>query len=232
MKRHIPNIITAANLFSGCLAVVFAFEQKLDLALYFVLLAAIFDFFDGFVARLLNAYTEVGKQLDSLADVISFGFAPSVMLYIAAKPIWSFWWLSFFPFLIVVFSAVRLAKFNVDTRQNVDFLGLPTPANAIFFISFSNLLAQNQYTLSQLSVISLIFVFSMLMVIETPLFSLKKVLSDRTKFFLISILILGALVSICWLEILAGVVIIPLYILLSFVLQARKHKVSLNNREN
>ncbi len=232
MNRHIPNIITAANLFSGCVAVVFAFEQKLDLALYLVLLAAIFDFLDGFVARLLDAYSDVGKQLDSLADVISFGFAPSAMLYIAAKPIWSYYWLSFLPFLIVVFSAVRLAKFNVDSRQNVDFLGLPTPANAIFFISFSNLLAQNQSSLFQLPVISLISVFFMLMVIETPLFSFKKISGDSRKIVFISLLILGAVVSIWWLKILAGVVIIPLYILLSFALQTLNRKIPGNNRTN
>ena len=130
--RFIPNLITSANLFCGCLAVVFAFDGKLDIALYFVLFAAILDFLDGFAARLLKAYSAIGKELDSLADLISFGMAPATMLYVASEDIWNMSLFKYLPFLIVVFSALRLAKFNIDTRQETDFIGHKDLVEKIF----------------------------------------------------------------------------------------------------
>ncbi|OZA56958.1 MAG: CDP-diacylglycerol--serine O-phosphatidyltransferase, partial [Sphingobacteriales bacterium 39-40-5] len=140
MKKHIPNSVTCLNLFSGCLGIVFAFQGNLIWASYAIVIAAVFDFFDGMLARLLKAYSDIGKELDSLADMVSFGVLPSVIIYqlFALSPQIDFGadWLSFSAFIIAVFSALRLAKFNIDTRQSENFIGLPTPANALLIASF------------------------------------------------------------------------------------------------
>lgn len=144
----IPNLFTLGNLFCGCLGIIYAFSWRLDLAFYMVLLAAFLDFFDGFFARLLKVSGEMGKQLDSLADVVSFGVVPGIMMYQFLKGIALFEnhsWMegemylyaldpaALVALIIPVFSCYRLAKFNLDTRQSHGFIGLPTPANAIFF---------------------------------------------------------------------------------------------------
>jgi len=139
IKEQIPNAITLLNLLTGCIAIVFGFEDQLVIASCLIGLAAVFDFFDGFAARLLKVSSPIGKELDSLADVVSFGIVPGVILYrllsgnidcpvinIAGKNI-----VPFIAFLIPLFSAIRLAKFNTDERQTDSFIGLPTPANAI-----------------------------------------------------------------------------------------------------
>jgi CDP-diacylglycerol--serine O-phosphatidyltransferase len=144
----LPNAITALNLMSGCVAVVLAFTpDMLRFAPWFILLAAVFDFCDGFVARLTHSYSDTGKELDSLADVVSFGVAPGVMVFQLMR--WGMWgdtfaWpeaLTFFEglalfcaLLIPVFAAYRLAKFNVDERQHNSFMGLPTPASAFLIV--------------------------------------------------------------------------------------------------
>ena len=121
VKKHLPNAITCANLFSGCVGIVFAFQGELIIACYAIFLSAIFDFFDGLASRVLQSYSGIGKDLDSLADLVSFGFLPAAILYelflqspqiARISP-----YLNFIPFAIVIFSALRLAKFNVDTRQ-------------------------------------------------------------------------------------------------------------------
>jgi CDP-diacylglycerol---serine O-phosphatidyltransferase len=146
--RNLPNFLTSVNLLAGCFAVVMAIDGKgnLILASYLIFIAALFDFLDGFLARILKAYSEIGKQLDSLADMISFGLAPSIILYTLIKqaigiklftldiPIGSIFILAS-AFLIAVFSAIRLAKFNIDTRQKNSFIGLPTPACALLIAS-------------------------------------------------------------------------------------------------
>jgi CDP-diacylglycerol--serine O-phosphatidyltransferase len=144
--RQIPNILTLSNLLCGCLAIKFAFEWDLVMASYLVGLAAVFDFLDGFAARLLKVSGEMGKQLDSLADMVSFGVVPGIMafqliqisIFTNAVNLESDVYslrdsLAYFAFLIPVLSAYRLAKFNIDTRQTDQFIGLPTPANALFF---------------------------------------------------------------------------------------------------
>lgn len=133
MKKHIPNILTLSNLFAGCIGLVFAFDGNLVYASYAIWIAAIFDFFDGFSARMLNVSSPIGKELDSLADMVTFGVLPSVILYqmIGSQPIE---YLSYVAFVLALFSALRLAKFNVDTRQATTFIGMPTPA-AAFFVS-------------------------------------------------------------------------------------------------
>src|SRR5882757_7011385 len=139
VKKHLPNAITCANLFSGCVGIVFAFQGNLIFAAYALFLAAIFDFFDGFASRVLQSFSGIGKDLDSLADMVSFGFLPSAIMYelfLQAPQIPKISsWLNFIAFLISVFSALRLAKFNNDTRQADSFIGLPTPANGILIAS-------------------------------------------------------------------------------------------------
>jgi CDP-diacylglycerol---serine O-phosphatidyltransferase len=141
IKRNIPNAITSLNLFFGCVAIVFIFHNSLAEASWMIVFAAVADFFDGMVARLLKAHSPIGKELDSLADVVSFGVAPGMMLYqlIGVHP---FNWIGL---LIPVFAAIRLAKFNIDTRQTFYFIGLPTPANALFIASFPLILAHSSY---------------------------------------------------------------------------------------
>ena len=142
ITRHIPNALTCMNLFSGCIACVMAFHANFEMALLFIVIGAVFDFFDGLAARLLHAYSNIGKDLDSLADDVSFGVAPALIVFSLFKEInypdyLSFLanWLPYAAFLIAVFSALRLAKFNNDTRQTTSFIGLPVPANALFWAS-------------------------------------------------------------------------------------------------
>ncbi len=125
--RHIPNTITSLNLLAGALGVIFAVEGRTDIAFPLMLAAAVFDFCDGLAARLLNAYSPIGKELDSLADMVSFGLLPALMLYRAMPDGPA----AFLPLFIAVMSGLRLAKFNVDERQTLDFIGLPTPACAM-----------------------------------------------------------------------------------------------------
>jgi len=177
ITKNIPNAITCLNLFAGCLACVMAFRGEFVFASYFVIAAAIFDFLDGFAARLLKAYSPLGKELDSLADLVSFGMAPAFMIFsFLLQHVDICWAIS--AFLIPVFSALRLAKFNIDERQSSSFIGLPTPANAIFWVFLISDI--NQHFPIIISVIELkiiasafIVLFSYLLVSEIPMFSLK-----------------------------------------------------------
>ena len=130
LYKHIPNTITSMNLLSGIMGVIFTLEGRLEWALPLMILAAVFDFCDGLAARLLNAYSPIGKELDSLADLVSFGVLPAVMLY-KIQPEGAPVLLRFLPLFVGVMSALRLAKFNVDERQTLDFIGLPTPSCAM-----------------------------------------------------------------------------------------------------
>lgn len=180
MRKHIPNLCTSLNLFSGCIACVMAFEGAYIWVVIWVIVGSIFDFFDGFFARLLNAPSPIGKELDSLADLISFGMAPSLVVfrYLSDNfvlPIDDLnAYIPYLGFIIAVFSALRLAKFNVDERQTSSFIGLPTPPNALFWISYIygvQTLAPS-LLLTVLTII-LIFIFSFLLIAEIPMFSLK-----------------------------------------------------------
>jgi len=182
LKKHIPNIITSVNVFFGALAILAALQDNLTMVLWCIGISLVADFFDGFAARLLGVSGPMGEELDSLADMVSFGFLPGVLAYkmLLAQnmPSIGFFTLAFFGFLITVFSAVRLAKFNLDTRQTENFIGMPTPANTMFFIG---LVVLQEYSESYRSLISsqpwilfvLILVFSILLVSELPMFSLK-----------------------------------------------------------
>ncbi|MCK5171167.1 MAG: CDP-alcohol phosphatidyltransferase family protein [Bacteroidales bacterium] len=237
IKKHIPNTITSLNLLSGCISIVLAFEGYILFAVYMIFLAAFFDFMDGMSARLLKAYSIVGKELDSLADLVSFGVAPSVIIFHLIKislfktvhlpPIENLTLTEILflliPFFIAILSGVRLAKFNVDERQTENFIGLAVPANAIFFVSLylvsvittNDLLLtilKNKYVLSVL-----VILFSLLLVTELPMFSLKfknlgwKGNKIRYIFIVLSIILLISLHTI------AIPLIIILYILLSAI---------------
>lgn len=189
LKQHIPNSLTAGNLFLGCLSIISALDGRLQEAAWFIGFAAILDFFDGFVARLLNAHGELGKQLDSLADVVSFGVAPGMIFYKISEEYLFFGpnfpqfvplivALSYLPFLIPVFSAIRLAKFNIDTRQSQSFIGVPTPANALFICSLPFVITSGPAWAASI-VVSKYFLLifpplsAWLLLAELPLFALK-----------------------------------------------------------
>lgn len=173
IKKHIPNLLTSANLFSGCIGAIYAFQGDLKTVAYFVILSGIFDFFDGFAARLLNVKSDIGKELDSLADVISFGFVPGIVFYQLLKIENPESFLPYFGFIVTVFSALRLAKFNIDTRQTEDFIGLNTPMNTFFVISLPYILEKQPLISDTWLLCGLIIILSLLLVSEIRLFSMK-----------------------------------------------------------
>ncbi len=181
IKKHIPNTITCCNLIAGCIATYYAFQGHYYEALLFIIIGAVFDFFDGMSARLLHVSSPIGKELDSLADDITFGFAPSAMVFSFLSSFHIH--LTFVPFLafvIAAFSALRLAKFNLDERQALGFIGLPTPANALFWGALISSLdfqtwfepyMQPEYWLY--IILALIPISCYLLVSEIPMFALK-----------------------------------------------------------
>ena len=176
MKKHIPNTITCLNLISGCIATFWAFQGNYDFALIFIVAGAVFDFFDGMAARLLGVSSPIGKELDSLADVVTFGVAPSAMVFSFLSSFHIH--LPFVPFLafvIAAFSALRLAKFNLDERQTMGFIGLPTPANALFWGSLIVGCGDWLHTLPYSAgiILLMVFVSCWLLVSEIPMFALK-----------------------------------------------------------
>jgi CDP-diacylglycerol--serine O-phosphatidyltransferase len=222
MKKHIPNFLTICNLLCGSCAVFFGFrailDGRFDLPLYFILAAAAFDFLDGFAARLLKAYSDIGKQLDSLADMISFGLAPSAVLtaVIGSTHMQVPDFLPFAAFLTAAFSALRLAKFNIDDRQTSSFIGLPTPANAIFFAGTANSYHAQMADFPYI-VILLMLLFCFLLVCNLPMFSLKfKNYGWKGNEFPY-ILLVGAVILLIFLQLNAFAWIIALYILLSVI---------------
>jgi len=176
IKKHIPNTITCCNLISGCIATWFAFEGYFSMALLFIVIGAVFDFFDGMMARLLHVSSPIGKELDSLADDITFGFAPSAIVfsYLCTFHI-HLPFIPFLAFIMAAFSALRLAKFNLDERQALGFIGLPTPANALFWGSL--VLGLQEYNISfegmEWAVLAGTFISSYLLIAEIPMFALK-----------------------------------------------------------
>lgn len=230
MKKHIPNLITSLNLLSGIVAIYLSFNGNLMGAAGFMALGAFFDFFDGMAARALHVKSEMGKQMDSLADLVSFGLVPGFIVFQLMQsspnlPEWTLGTLNLAPFLafiIPVLSAYRLAKFNIDERQTDSFIGLPTPANALFigslpflisgFYSFELVDLHNYYILLVLAI-----VLSLLLVAELPLFSLKfKDLSWKNNS--IRFIFLGlSIVALALLRVGAFPIIIVIYVLLSLV---------------
>ena len=185
MRQHVPNIITCGNLVSGCFSILFSFSGMPVAAAIMIFVAGLFDFFDGFSARLLDAHSPIGADLDSLSDMVSFGVAPGCIMYHLMRegmtePVWPLGNISLFAcfaFLLPVFSAVRLAKFNVDTRQTTSFIGLPTPPMAIFMASLPLAFWQRgilgQPVLNPYLCLGIVILFSVLMVCNRPFFSFK-----------------------------------------------------------
>lgn len=177
VQKHIPNTITCCNLISGCIATYWALCGVYDISLLFIVIGAVFDFFDGLVARLLRVSSPIGKELDSLADDITFGLAPSALLfdYVKASASLLPWhYLCYAAFIMAAFSALRLAKFNLDERQTSSFIGLPTPANALFWGAL--IVGGGDSWLQQvhpLVLLVLMLVSCWLLVAELPLFALK-----------------------------------------------------------
>ena len=177
MKKHIPNTITCCNLISGCIATYFAFLGDFEMALLFIIIGAVFDFFDGMSARLLGVSSPIGKELDSLADDITFGFAPSAIVFEYLRSETEL--LPFLVFVMAAFSALRLAKFNLDERQALGFIGLPTPANALFWGSLiagaGDWMKTAPFIGDNLSLVIIagVFISSYLLIAEIPMFALK-----------------------------------------------------------
>lgn len=243
IKKHIPNAITCCNLLCGCLALVQAFEGNLVYAAYLVGMGAIFDFFDGFAARMLKVSSPIGKDLDSLTDMVTFGVVPGIVMYkllsisfiqqelaqfegvsgiVKGMPddLYNDRYIYYIPFIIVIFSAIRLAKFNNDTRQTDSFIGVPTPAVALFICALPLILNHNNhydfifnpYLLSITSVI-----LSFLLISELPLFALKfkhfKWTGNETRFVFLGL----SLVMLITLQFVGIPLIIIMYILLSVI---------------
>lgn len=241
MKKHIPNIITSLNLLCGCIAILFAVSGDLVAASYFVLTGMFFDFFDGLAARLLHVQSKIGLQLDSLADMVTFGVVPGIIMFqllnkaitpqvletrfeVSEIMLWYGESMSFIPFIgliIVIASAYRLAKFNVDSRQTDSFIGLPTPANTLLIISLP-LIYEFQYTeimdtiiFNKWFLIGLTILSSLLLNAELPLFALKfktwDFKNNKVRYVFLGL----CLVAILALKFIAIPVIIAMYILLS-----------------
>ena len=227
LKKHIPNIITLLNLLCGCFALVFAGEANFEMAFFFVCLGIFFDFFDGFFARLFNVSSPLGLQLDSLADMVTSGVVPGFVLFkmlsnsVNSDP--SLMYLPYLGFIITLGSCYRLANFNIDTRQTDSFIGLPTPANALFILSLP-LLLKNSDSLIVLELLInpwvLLFISMLSAYIlnaEIPLFALKikkfnlKDNALQLFFLLISILLL------VYLQFAGVALIIVFYVLLSII---------------
>lgn len=182
LKRSLPNAVTCLNLLCGCLALTFIFAGRLDVGAYLVGAAAVADFFDGLLARALRVSSAIGKDLDSLADMVSFGVVPGAIFFqlltravpLAGLPAW----LAYAGFIVSIFSALRLAKFNNDTRQTTSFIGLPTPACTLVVASLPLILLNDSLGLESLILnpwvlLGLTVLLSGLLVAELPLFALK-----------------------------------------------------------
>jgi CDP-diacylglycerol--serine O-phosphatidyltransferase len=243
LKKHIANFITALNLACGCISLTMIINQQFKLAILFVALAAVFDFFDGFVARLFHVKSELGKQLDSLSDVVSFGVVPGFVMYylmlfsIKDQVFSGAEILPYTAFLIPVFSAFRLAKFNIDENQTDKFIGLPTPANALFIFSLlaiqqgiaeSGLFPWYNEIKSSLSqpwiLLAIVILFSYLLVSPLPLMAMKfKNFKWSGNAFRFS-LMLVSLVLILIFYFAAVPIIILLYFILSIIENSLKSK--------
>ena len=238
--KHIPNFITSLNLASGFIAIILAVNGNLQAASWLIVAAMIFDFSDGFAARLLNAYSETGKELDSLADVVSFGVAPALIIYrlvnnsfssllpgttaLSSYLVKAFFFYS--PVIMPVCAALRLAKFNTDSTQTVSFKGLPTPANAIAVISLviaaghSSLPMLHSFIQSPAALILYTVVLSVLMVTRIPLLSLKvkdlKFRGNEGRYILIGLILISFVVF----RFAMAPLIIPFYIIASMIERA------------
>lgn len=235
IKKHIPNALTCCNLLCGCVGIVEIFHGNMILSCILIGVAGIFDFFDGFAARLLKVTSPIGKDLDSLADVVTFGLLPSIIIYqliLRSTTSLSELWMPNIAFLIAIFSAVRLAKFNNDSRQSESFIGLPTPANGFLIASFPFLLNDNPdfwnpVIVDTTHLIIFTVVISYLLVAELPLLALKfknfNWKGNEARY----ILIITSLLLIIIFQVAAVPMIILFYIVLSIITNWANRKVNL-----
>ena len=228
LRAHIPNAITSLNLLCGVVGVVFALGGRPDLAFCLMLAAGLFDFCDGLAARLLNAHSPIGGELDSMADMVSFGVLPSIMLYACMRDLGCAPLLCFIPLLLAVFSGIRLAKFNVDERQHTSFLGLPTPSSAIICGSLAAFchacpgsglagICGQWFVIPPLTV-----VLCALLVSEVPMFSFKTDRSGASLFQNMkrtAILCVSAIIIIIVIVLRLHWTIVPLAIISSYVIE-------------
>ncbi len=222
MIRHLPNALTLLNALFGCIALVFAFNDDLIGVLVCVTVSLVADLLDGALARVLKVDSTLGKELDSLADAISFGVLPGVLMYQLLIGHGS--WVAYFGFIIALASILRLAKFNLDTRQSDSFLGLATPANTIFFLGYTWLLHDNpdiEILHSLWLKISLIIVMSFLMLSEIPLIKINSFHLSSPSGQLVLILLFTSIPILYFLQIGGLSVCVILYILLSLLLRKR-----------
>ena len=226
IKKQIPNLLTLLNLLCGCIAVVFVSELKFDLAFYFVSLGILFDFFDGFFARKFGVSGPLGVQLDSLADMVTSGVVPGFVVFKLLSDSDMFGTQSVLPyigFIITLGACYRLANFNIDTRQSDSFIGLPTPANALFIMSLPLVIADYQNVqffeilMNKWVLIGITLLSAYIMNAEIPLFSLKIKDFSFQKYKLQIGFLIVAILMIIMLRILAIPLIIVMYILLSVV---------------
>ena len=227
--KHLPNAITCCNLLSGSLAIYYIFQNDLLMASYLVAAGLIFDFFDGMIARLTKSYSEIGKELDSLADLVTFGLVPAFLGFAYLSRVYPEGYIRFIPFIMIAFSALRLAKFNVDTRQSENFIGVPTPANALFWASLplietSPCLSFGYLTFTFFTqpyiIITGTIILGYLLVAEIPMFSFKfKNMTWKDNSMRFSFLILATALLVAF-QFAALPYIILIYITISIVLFA------------
>lgn len=219
----IPNSITLTNLVCGILAIVFLLEGHTSIVWILILIGLLSDFLDGFVARALNQSSPIGKELDSLADMITFGVLPCLLFYDLMKYFSPDSYLKYFALLIAAFAALRLAKFNIDIRQSDSFHGIPTPIMTLFTLGFYQSLKTPSHNIdwsflhNEYLIITLIALLCLLMVIDTPMLSLKfsnwKFNGNKMRYILISVSLVF-LIGLGWA---APLFILPFYVILSFV---------------
>ena len=230
LKNSIPNLITSANLACGFFAIISISNGDLLFGSLLVLLGAFFDFFDGAAARILNASSPIGAQLDSLSDLVTFGIVPTYIAFVLLDSLDNYEWLKYFAVFIAIASAYRLANFNIDERQTVNFIGLPTPANALFWISIPLIQWQLQTDLnadlasfilanitSPLGLVLSILISSYLLNAEIDLFSLKLKSLKWSENSYRFVLILSSIILLFILYFAAIPFILLLYLLLSFI---------------
>lgn len=229
IKALIPNFFTMLNLFCGCVALVMLANFKFELAFYFVSLGIFFDFFDGFFARKFNVAGPLGVQLDSLADMVTSGVVPGFAMYQILYNIEMFFgtiysdFIPFLGFIITLGACYRLAKFNIDTRQSDSFIGLPTPANALFFTGLAVIIKAEPFTdlslflFDKRILLPFVFLSAYVMNAEIPLFSLKIKNFSFAKYKLQVFFLVVSVLMLIFLQILAVPLIILLYVLLSVV---------------
>ncbi len=235
IKAQVPNFFTMLNLFCGCVALVFVAEFKFELAFYLVCLGIFFDFFDGFFARKFNVAGPLGVQLDSLADMVTSGVVPGYVMYrllafenefmtvSVDEEVFNYYYMYFLGFIITLGACYRLAKFNIDTRQSDSFIGLPTPANALFFTSLPLVISAfpdsflSEILINKWILLALTFLSAYVMNAEIPLFSLKIKNFSFAKYKLQIFFLAISILMLILLQIVAVPLIIVFYVLLSVI---------------